>query len=127
MANEFLPPGYRLPTYPARASGSVTQGFVTPAQDRIPQVHCIPPKRVLPIIFLPGIMGSNLRMNAERQAQMGKRNNIAWRPENKRASLALGFASAAERQNQLDPAATEVDEYDPVNNPTGDPSETWSR
>ena len=124
MTTDFFTPGYKLPTNPARARGSVTQGFVTPKQDRIPQVHSIPPKRVLPIIFLPGIMGSNLRMSAERQAQIGKRNNIAWRPENKKASLALGFSSAAERQNQLDPAATEVDDYDPLNNPTGDPAET---
>lgn len=124
MAENIAPPGYKLPTNPARASGRVTQGFVTPKHDRIPQVHSIPPKRVLPIIFLPGIMGSNLRMSAERQAQLEKTNNIAWRPENKVASLELGFASPAERQNQLDPEATEVDEYDPVNNPTGDPSET---
>lgn len=124
MKASSLPPGYKLPTNPARASGSVTQGFVTPKQDRIPQVHSIPPKRVLPIIFLPGIMGSNLRMSPARQAEMGKKNNIAWRPDNTLECIALVNATAATRQNQLDPNATEVDEYDPARNVTGNANET---
>lgn len=119
-----IPPGYKLPTDPARAGGSVTQGFVTPKQDRVPQVHSIPPKRVLPIIFLPGIMGSNLRMSAERQKRMRKQNNIAWRPDNKSECLALVNATPATRQSQLDPRETEVDEYDPERNETGNPYET---
>jgi hypothetical protein len=70
-------------------------------------------------------MGSNLRMNAARQNQKkNKTNNIAWRPENTSASLDLVNASAAERQKQLDPDQTEVDEYDPVHNPTGNAKET---
>ena len=36
----------------------------------------------------------------------------------------LVSGSPALRQNQLDPLATEVDEYDPLNNPTGDAEET---
>lgn len=124
MTSTPVPPGYPLPTNPAKASGRATQGFVTPKQDSVPQVHSIPPKRVLPIIFLPGIMGSNLRMSAERQNDMGKGNNIAWRPDNARECLALVNATPATRQNQLDPNQTEVDEYDPVRNPTGDRNET---
>ena len=117
-------PGYKLPVNPAWETGTVTKGFVTPSQDRIPQVLTIPPRRVLPIIFLPGIMGSNLRMSAERQRQLGKSNNIAWRPEHKGSTLPMMFDSPAERQQRLDPKATEVDTYDPVNNPTGDRNET---
>jgi len=49
--------GYNLPIDPARQQGTVAQGFVTPKQDRTPQIHGIPPKRVLPVIFIPGIMG----------------------------------------------------------------------
>lgn len=124
MTASSITPGYKLPTNPARAGGSVTQGFVTPKQDRVPQVHSIPPTRVLPIIFLPGIMGSNLRLSAERQAQMGKRNNIAWRPDNTKECLALINATPATRQKQLDPRHTVVDEYDPVGNPTGNANET---
>ncbi|MYM38493.1 lipase family alpha/beta hydrolase [Duganella qianjiadongensis] len=116
--------GYQLPTYPEQQSGYRTQGFATPVQDKLPQTFDIPPRRVLPIIFLPGIMGSNLRMSAERQQQMGKSNNIAWRPDNAIESAKLGMASARIRQLQLDFENTEVDEYDPANNPTGNPNET---
>ena len=90
----------------------------------MPQVISIPPRRVLPIIFLPGIMGSNLRMSAARQADIKKKNNIAWRPESLAEATALIEASPGLRQNQLDPAETEVDEYDPIMNPTGDADET---
>ncbi|HAT32177.1 MAG TPA: hypothetical protein DCW29_15370 [Janthinobacterium sp.] len=126
MANDFRLPGYQLPTRPDMLSGRQAYGFVTPTQDLIPQMISIPPRRVLPIIFLPGIMGSNLRLTAksERQAQLKKNNNIAWRPENTTESMKLMKGSSALRQNQLDPLATEVDEYDPAHNPTGDAKET---
>jgi hypothetical protein len=106
------------------AGGKSAQGCCTPKEDKSPQKMSVPPKRVLPIIFLPGIMGSNLRMSASRQRELKKTNNISWRPDNLGASSALLFASAADRQNQLDPLATEVDIYDPEKNSTGNPSET---
>lgn len=117
-------PGYQLPAQPQSSSGRAAEGFLTPSQDLLSQVLSIPPRRVLPIIFLPGIMGSNLRMSRARQDEMNKTNNIAWRPENTTASLTLSRASTAVRQNQLDPLTTEVDEYDPATNPTGNASET---
>ena len=116
--------GYQLPTKPHVACGRQAEGFFTPPQDLMPQVISIPPRRVLPIIFLPGIMGSNLRMSAARQAQMKKKNNIAWRPESLAESKRLMGSAPALRQKQLDPSETEVDEYDPVNNPTGNADET---
>ncbi len=117
-------PGYQLPTQPHASSGRIAEGFFTPTQDLMPQRISIPPKRVLPIIFLPGIMGSNLRMSAARQSHLRKKNNIAWRPESLSESTKLLRGNARLRQNQLDPSQTEVDEYDPVKNPTGDPEET---
>ncbi len=57
MTKKSALPGMVLPVNPDWSMGTVTQGFVTPLQDCIPQIHCIPPRRVLPIIFLPGIMG----------------------------------------------------------------------
>lgn len=116
--------GYPLPTYPEQLGGYKTQGYTTPVQDRMPQVFHIPPRRVLPIIFLPGIMGSNLRMSALRQQQLGKSNNVAWRPDSNIESIKIGRADAIQRQLQLDPEQTEVDEYDPLTNPTGDPDES---
>lgn len=116
--------GYKLPVNPGRQQGTVAQGFVTPKQDRVPQIQSIPPKRVLPIIFIPGIMGSNLRMSADRQKRLGTENNIAWRPDNLSVTVAQYSDSASERQLRLDPLATEVDTYDPKENSTGDPNET---
>ena len=124
MATEPIFPGYQLPTHSAWKCSAATEGFLTPIADLMPQVHSILPRRVLPIIFLPGIMGSNLRMSAARQREMGRDNNISWRPDSiGQANILLG-GNPAMRQNQLDPLATEVDEYDPINNPTGDAAET---
>lgn len=105
-------PGYQLPTKPHVSSGRAAEGFFTPTHDLMPQVISIPPKRVLPIIFLPGIMGSNLRMSTKRQSEFKKKNNIAWRPESLAEAYRLISGDSALRQNQLDPSETEVDEYD---------------
>lgn len=123
MADEPNFPGYKLPTKPSLKRSRQTEGFVTPTEDKIAQVHSILPRRVLPIIFLPGIMGSNLRMKSVRQQEMNRNNNIAWRPDSLDQSKILLEGDAAMRQLQLDPEMTEVDEYDPVNNPTGDINE----
>lgn len=87
--------GYKLPVNPGQQQGTVAQGFVTPKQDRVPQIQSIPPKRVLPIIFIPGIMGSNLRMSAARQQRLGTKNNIAWRPDNLNVTIRQSDDSAA--------------------------------
>ena len=106
-------------------SGRVkAEGCCTPKEDKAPQKVCVPPKRVLPIIFLPGIMGSNLRLMPDRQKELKKSNNIAWRPDKKLEAKALINASPRERQMQLDPGKTEVDIYDPINGTTGTPKET---
>lgn len=116
--------GYKLPVNPGQKQGTVSRGFVTPGQDKIPQIHSVPPKRVLPIIFIPGIMGSNLRMSADRQQNLGAKNNIAWRPDNLNATVPQYNDSASERQLRLDPLVTEVDIYDSEGNYTGDANET---
>jgi pimeloyl-ACP methyl ester carboxylesterase len=116
--------GYTLPVDPTRQRGTVAQGFVTPKQDKTPQIHSIPPKRVLPIIFIPGIMGSNLRMSAKRQQRLKAENNVAWRPDNLSVTARQVDDTPAERQLRLDPEETEVDIYDPINNPTGNKEET---
>ena len=91
-------------------SGNVKAvGYATPKEDKKPQKMYALPKRVIPIVFLPGIMGSNLRMNAARQALLRRKNNIAWRPDRPKEMVGLIHADPAQRQMQLDPAATEVD------------------
>lgn len=124
MASFSKSPGYKLPVNPAKSQGKAAYGFVTPKQDRIPQVHSIPARRVLPIIFIPGIMGSNLRLKSERQSEMNLENNIAWRPDNSIVTVGQYNDKPHERQLRLDPDATEVDSYDPINNPTGNANES---
>jgi len=119
-----FPAGTKLPVNPEQKGGRIAQGFFTPKADRIPQVQSIPPKRVIPIVFLPGIMGSNLRMSPKRQAKLEKKNNIAWRPDRTLQTYQTRNDSPAERQLRLDRHQTEVDEYDPENNPTGDAAES---
>jgi hypothetical protein len=105
-----------LPAQQNAGAARKAEGFATPKQDKKPQCARMLPKRVLPIIFLPGIMGSNLRMSAERQKELKQKNNIAWRPD------ALGKSNASknansppdERQLRLDPLQTTVDIYDPA-------------
>ncbi len=71
----------------------------------------VPPKRhVIPVIFVPGIMGTNLRATKERDAQQSP----AWRPPN---GIPAGLKewgarlkqSVVERQLQLTPKHCEVD------------------
>jgi len=127
MAGSLKSPGYRLPVNPEQKKGTIAHGFVTPKQDKIPQVHSVPPRRVLPIVFIPGIMGSNLRVSSERQVKLNLENNISWRPDNSSVTVGQYNDKPYERQLRLDPGATEVDSYDPVANPTGDSDESSDR
>ncbi len=124
MNSSFRPYGYKLPVNPKNRQGNVSHGFVTPRQDRTPQVKCILPRKVLPIIFIPGIMGSNLRLTMDRQEKIGQDHNISWRPDNSSVTIQQYDDSPAERQLRLDPEVTEVDTYDPVKNKTGSRSES---
>jgi len=124
MKNVARPYGYNLPIDPKKSRGKIAHGFLTPAQDINPQIQCIPPRRILPIIFIPGIMGSNLRLNLKRQKLLGMDNNIAWRPDNTNVTIAQYNDTPKERQLRLDFMNTEVDSYDPFNNPTGNVKET---
>lgn len=83
-----------------------------------------PPGKVIPIIFLPGVMGSNLRMSKARQKRLERPDNRAWRPDDLMgvggmADVAAGtglggwFREATPEQRQLvfDPNETEVEYY----------------
>lgn len=100
------------------------EGYTTPKSMNTVQTCSFAPERVIPIIFLPGIMGSCLRMNAERQTHMKKKNNVAWRPDNTGWAVGMVFTGPSERQLQLDPKTTVVDIYDPKSNPTGNKKES---
>lgn len=104
-----------LPAKQNKGAARKAEGFATPKEDKKPQCARFLPTRVLPIIFLPGIMGSNLCMSEQRRKELHQKDNIAWRPDNLGASNLTKNAnmSPAERQLRLDPMQTTVDIYDP--------------
>ncbi|WP_380180852.1 hypothetical protein [Kalamiella sp. sgz302252] len=61
--------------------------------------------RFIPVIFIPGIMGSNLKTN-------DKKNIVVWRYDSNASLLgwATPFSGAVERKNVLDPKKVEVDD-----------------
>lgn len=86
----------------------------------------VPPGKVIPVIFLPGVMGSNLRMSKKRQNQkeLDRTDNRAWRPDDLLsasgqwdvlAGSGMGNwfknATPAQRQLVFDPNETEVEYY----------------
>lgn len=77
----------------------------------------IPPSKVIPVIVVPGIMGTNLRATKDPQSQRNsflKRGEAAWRPPNgsvaglREAGVWKARAPAA-RQEILNPETLEVD------------------
>ena len=92
------------------------QASSTPTADQRGCEMRVLPNRAIPVVFIPGIMGSNLKMTTKRRSELDKSNNISWRPEAAMDALAMIFKSPAQRQMMLDPEATEVDRYD-LNDP----------
>lgn len=116
---------------PDHVDGYATQGiggwaeysaWATPIDDPV-YYHSVvvPSMKVIPVIFLPGIMGSNLRMSKQRQKDLNLPDNRAWRPEDFGAELLkmglneytdrLKNADARRRQKNFDPNETEVEYY----------------
>ncbi|HEX7864854.1 MAG TPA: hypothetical protein VF555_07880 [Variovorax sp.] len=83
----------------------------TPLDDKRKIRVRVPPGKLIPIVFLPGIMGSNLRLSRERQALLKRINNLSWWPDKKGDAFWRRNASAAARQLRLDPDEVEVDRY----------------
>lgn len=98
---------------------------MTDAKDTIRHDVRVPPSKVIPVIFLPGVMGSNLRMSKKRQNEDLKRpDNRAWRPDDLMtvsgkmdvvggSGMGNWFKNATPAQRQLvfDPNETEVEYY----------------
>ena len=83
----------------------------TPVADKR-KIHVrVPPGKLIPIVFLPGIMGSNLRLSKARQEQIKRSDNISWWPDKTGDAWHRRNASAAQRQMRLDPDEVEVDRY----------------
>jgi hypothetical protein len=112
--------------------GEFTQGvggwaeytvYMTETSDTVRHDVTVPPGKVIPVIFLPGVMGSNLRMSKARQDELKREDNRAWRPDDlmsasgKAAVLSgtgigwLKDATPTQRQLIFDPNETEVEYY----------------
>ncbi|MEM5433053.1 lipase family alpha/beta hydrolase [Cupriavidus oxalaticus] len=85
---------------------------LTPSTDKRRVSLPVPPEWVIPIIFIPGVMGSHLRMSRKRQSELERDNNRAWRPDEKIDSLSRRGDSPKRRQLNFDPDETEVDRYE---------------
>ncbi|UVW27626.1 triacylglycerol lipase [Massilia sp. H6] len=99
--------------------------YTTALTDGIRHDVTVPPKKVIPVIFLPGVMGSNLRLSKERQKKLERPDNRSWRPDDMvglanqigLAAFDVGLggwyknASPEQRQLMLDPNETEVEYY----------------
>jgi pimeloyl-ACP methyl ester carboxylesterase len=113
--------------------GEFTQGVggwaeytvhMTETADKARHDITVPPDKIIPIIFLPGVMGSNLRMSKKRQDVLKRPDNRAWRPDDlmslsgnyevvNKSGMGGWFrnASPAQRQLDFDPNTTEVEYY----------------
>lgn len=85
---------------------------LTPSTDKCRVSLQCHPDRVIPVIFLPGVMGSHLRMSKQRQSDLKRDDNVAWRPDDTGNTLARRKDSPNERQRNFDPDETEVDRYE---------------
>jgi hypothetical protein len=111
------------PTRPIRqptveSDGSlVAHTVATPKAFKVRALMTVPANRVIPVIFVPGIMGTNLRVRGNGSLPDGanlKPGEPAWRPPN---SIKEGLLEAwnwskrdpAQRQKILDPDLLEVD------------------
>ncbi|GCB06709.1 triacylglycerol lipase [Ralstonia sp. SET104] len=91
---------------------------LTPSIDKVRVSLPVPPTKVIPIIFLPGVMGTNLRMSRQRQALLNRTDNKAWRPDDLGVSNLFTATKDAQnltpsqRQLMFDPDEVEVDRYE---------------
>lgn len=88
-----------------------TTFLLTPEADK-KRIHLVvPPGTAIPVVFLPGIMGSNLRMSRARQERLKRKDNRAWRPDDAGDTAAKRDAPPRQRQLNFDPDQTEVEVY----------------
>jgi hypothetical protein len=104
-----------IPTRVDKNGNSESRAMLTPSSDtRDKVIHC-DVRPCIPVIFLPGVMGTNLKSNA---------GASVWAPPNMTgvadtigailSLLAWSFRNAATRQTRLNPNDTMVDDRDDI-------------
>lgn len=108
-----------------RDGSLVAHTVATPTAFKVRARVTIGSRKVIPVIFVPGIMGSNLRVRRDMAVRDGdelKPGEPAWRPPNKaidayREAEKWDSRSPAARQRILDPSTLEVDPGGELNLP----------
>lgn len=121
------------PLIPLAHGGWKAESLLTSTEFRIRGLALVPPNVIVPVIVIPGIMGSNLRakLHPRTGRDENERNEVlapgqaAWRPPNgKRAGLWESFAwdgrDPATRQRVFDVPTLEVDDGGPIVLPGSD-------
>jgi pimeloyl-ACP methyl ester carboxylesterase len=115
-----------LPNLIPQPDGSwIGHTVLTPTSMKTRGLFTLPPSKVVPVIVVPGIMGSNLRAatNPRFHAnEMLNPNEPAWRPPNGtveglRADRMWARRNGKTRQKLLDPLSLEVDNRGEINLP----------
>jgi len=104
------PMGVFIRSYLGEDGFSTARACLTPTSDTRVKTILVDPRPVVPIVFLPGIMGTNLK---------AKDNSSVWRPPNKDNPVAILCAiffllgwwlrGPAARQTRMNPLTTRVD------------------
>lgn len=91
-----------IPTISDQAGNLRARSILTPKCNTTRASVAVPPNKVIPVIVIAGIMGSNLRASASssRKNSVIKPSEAAWRPPNGKAA---GFKEA-QKWNQRDPS-----------------------
>jgi pimeloyl-ACP methyl ester carboxylesterase len=86
------------------------QTQLSPEENKIRATVIVPPDHVMPVVFIPGIMGSNLKFIKPLDWFNGG-SNIAWRPDASWfTGKTFGNLNPAQRRMVLNPENTVIDE-----------------
>jgi pimeloyl-ACP methyl ester carboxylesterase len=107
------PPTRDVPTLPSANGREYAVARNSTTSNKVRAKVVFTPDVAIPILFIPGIMGSNLKVKGSK--------STAWRPPNgawQTAGIAWEFGgkSASDRQKLLDPNNTEVDDRGDLQN-----------
>ena len=92
------------------------QTEMSPEENTTRATCIVPPDHVMPVIFVPGIMGSNLKFKTPLENFNGGQD-ICWRPDDGwYTAITFGGLSPAERRKVLDPENTELDDRGEIPN-----------
>jgi len=115
------------PLIPLSNGGWEVNSFMSSPEFKLRGLGLMPPNHIVPVIVVPGIMGTNLRAKSNPRVggEEDERNKVVrpgeptWRPPNgKRQGLSTSFdwdrLMPADRQRLLDATTLEVDNGGPV-------------